>query len=119
MSAGLAIVTIGSYWGSYWVMFPGLLLWGLSMAFVFVAPQRAVMNSVLPRKRGEAGGIVMSSQLLGATIGMAVCSTLFSMTNSFHVVLSGATIFTLVVLVISWFSIETPGRHRAAPELQA
>lgn len=83
-------------------------------------PQRAVMNSVPPSKQGEAGGIAMSSQLLGATIGMAVCSTLFSMTNSFQVVFFGTAVFTLIVLVISWLTIERPGRAGAvsAPQQQ-
>ena len=120
MGAGLVIVTIAITRGSYALMFPGLLSWGLSQAFVFLPPQRAVMNSVPPSKQGEAGGIAMSSQLLGATIGMAVCSTLFSMTNSFQVVFFGTAVFTLIVLVISWLTIERPGRAGAvsAPQQQ-
>ena len=106
MLAGLVIVTFAMSSDSYVLMFPGLLVWGLSMAFVFVPPQRAVMNSVSPQQQGEAGGIAMASQLMGATIGMAVCSTLFSMTDSYEMVFLGTCVFTLAVLAVSWLTIE-------------
>jgi MFS family permease len=110
MLAGLAWIGVAISWNSYALLFPGLLFWGLSMAFVFVPPQRAVMNAVAPIKRGEAGGIAMSAQLLGATVGMAVCSTLFSMTNDFQVVFLVNAAFTLIVLAIAWLALE---RHPA------
>jgi hypothetical protein len=46
------------------------------------------MNTVAPSNQGQAGGIEMTSQL-SATVGMAVCSVLFSMTNDFQVVFPG------------------------------
>jgi MFS family permease len=59
------------------------------------------MNSVVPSKQGQAGGIAMSAQLLGATVGMAVCSALFSMTNDFQIVFVANAVFTLLVFVIA------------------
>ena len=106
MLAGLAWIGIAMAWNSYLLIFPGLLSWGLSMAFMFVPPQRAVMGSVPPKKRGQAGGIAMSSQLIGATVGMALCSTLYSTTNSFQVVFLVNAAFTLVVLVVAWLTID-------------
>ena len=106
MGAGLALVALAISWRSYAPMFPGLLAWGLSQAFLFVPPQRAVMNSVAPGKQGQAGGIAMSAQLLGATVGMAVCSTLFSMTNDFQVVFVANAVFTLLVFVIALNGLE-------------
>ncbi len=106
MFAGLAWIGVAVSWQSYGALFPGLLFWGLSMAFLFVPPQRAVMNAVPPFKRGQAGGIAMSSQLLGATVGMAVSSTIFSMTNDFQVVFLASAALTLIVLVIAWSTIE-------------
>jgi EmrB/QacA subfamily drug resistance transporter len=106
MLAGLAWISAAVSWQSYVALFPGLLFWGLSMAFLFVPPQRAVMNAVPPFKRGQAGGIAMSSQLLGATVGMAVSSTIFSMTGSFQAVFVTGAALTLVVLVIGWLAIE-------------
>jgi EmrB/QacA subfamily drug resistance transporter len=115
MLAGLAWVAIAMAWNAYALILPGLLLWGLSMAFLFVPPQRAVMNAVPPDKHGQAGGIAMSSQLLGATVGMAVSSSLFTTTGSFQVVFFANAAFTLIVLVTAWLTVERPAREAAAP----
>ena len=74
--AGTLWIAIATYADNYALMFPGLLFWGLSMSFLFLPPQRAVMNAVAPSQQGQAGGIAMSAQLLGAALGMAVCSTI-------------------------------------------
>jgi len=118
MAVGLVIVTIAIARESYALMFFGLLFWGLSQSFVFVAPQRAVMNSVSPQKQGQAGGISMSSQLLGATIGMAICSTVFSMTSSFQAVFLSTSVVAIIVLVISWLAIETKPHCKKVPVQQ-
>ena len=108
MGAGFAIVTFGMAQESYLVMFPGLLAWGLSQAFLFVPPQHAVMSLVPLARHGQAGGILMASQLVGATVGMAVCSTIFSMTNDFWIVFMASLLFTLLVLLVAFASIENP-----------
>jgi EmrB/QacA subfamily drug resistance transporter len=108
MTAGFAVTTFGLTQESYFVMFPGLLAWGIAPAFLFVPPQHAVMGAVPPPKRGEAGGIAMASQLVGATVGMAVCSTIFSMTGAYGAVFLASTGITLVVLVIAFIAIEKP-----------
>ena len=117
MFVGLAWVSAAMWWQSYALMFPGLLFWGLSMSFLFVPPQRAVMNAVPAVKRGQAGGIAMSSQLLGATVGMAVSSTIFSMTEDFQAVFLASAALTLLVLAIAWLTIErASGTERARAE---
>jgi hypothetical protein len=83
-----------------------LLLWGLSQAFLFVPPQHAVMGAVPPGKQGQAGGILMSAQLVGGTVGMAVCSTLFNMTNDYRVVFFATALFAGFVLVFGFLTIE-------------
>lgn len=119
--AGMAVMLVGLAWvavamsrESYGLIFFGLLATGLAMAFLFVPPQRAVMGSVPPAKQGEAGGIAMSSQLLGATIGMAVSSTVFSMTGSFQAVFAANAAVALVALVVGWLTIERVGSRPAA-----
>jgi EmrB/QacA subfamily drug resistance transporter len=114
MTGGLAVVGLAMTWETYWLMFPGLLAWGLSPAFLFIPPQRAIMGAVPPAKHGQAGGIAMSAQLVGATVGMAVCSTLFSMTGSFQVVFLATAVFTGLVLAIGAFAIERPRRSSSA-----
>jgi len=113
MTAGLVLVALAMDWKSYLLMFPGLLAWGLSPAFLFVPPQRAVMGAVPPAKHGQAGGIAMSSQLVGATVGMAVCSTIFSMTGDFRAVFLATALFTGAVLAVGAVAIERP--RAAAP----
>ena len=102
---GLAWIGAASAWNDYAWLFPGLLIWGLSMAFLFVPPQNVIMGSVPAHKQGQAGGIAMTSQLLGAAVGMAVCSTIFSTTNEFQVVFLANAAFVLLVLIVAWFSI--------------
>jgi len=113
MTIGLIVIGFAMTSESYLLMFPGLLAWGLSPAFLFIPPQRAVMGAVPPAKHGQAGGIAMSSQLIGATVGMAVCSTIFSMTDSFEAVFLATAIFIGFVLVVGAFAIERP--RGAAP----
>jgi EmrB/QacA subfamily drug resistance transporter len=106
MIGGLIVIAISITYESYPLMFPGLLAWGLSQAFLFVPPQRAVMSAVPRGKQGQAGGIAMSSQLVGAAVGMAVCSTLFSTTNDFRVVFLATALFSALVFVIGAIAIE-------------
>ena len=108
MGGGLCLVAVAIPLDGYAVMFPGLLAWGLSQAFLFVPPQRAVMNAVPPETQGQAGGVALTSQLLGATIGMAVCSTLFSTTSAFAVVFWSNAAFAGLVLIVGWLTIERP-----------
>jgi len=106
-AAGLALLWIGFAVVSdnYWILLPALLIWGGASPFLFMPPQRAIMNSVPGSKQGQAGGIAMTSQLLGGTIGMAVCGTLFVMTNDFRVVFLSTSALMLAVLLICWFAI--------------
>jgi hypothetical protein len=106
MGTGLCLIAVAISVESYAVMFPGLLAWGLSPAFLFVPPQRAVMNAVPPAKQGQAGGIAMTSQLLGATIGMAVCSTVFTGAGNFAAVFWSNAALTGLVIAIGWLTIE-------------
>lgn len=108
MGAGFAVTTFGLTRESYLLMLPGMLAWGLSPPFLFVPPEHAVMSAVPTTKHGQAGGIAMASQLVGATVGMAVCSTIFSMTGDFRAVFLASTGVTLVVTVIAFVAIEKP-----------
>ncbi len=107
-AAGLALLWVGFavVWDNYWLLLPALLIWGGASPFLFMPPQRAIMNAVPASKQGQAGGIAMTSQLLGGTIGMAVCGTLFVMTKDFRVVFLATAVLMLTVLLIGWLAIE-------------
>ena len=106
IDAGLVWIGLAVSADNYAILFPGLLLWGLSMAFLFLPPQRAVMSSVARDRQGQAGGIAMSAQLLGAAIGMAISSTLYNTTGSYAVVFLSNAALAAVVLVIALLAIE-------------
>jgi nitrate/nitrite transporter NarK len=110
---GLAVATLALFWialaatwDSYALLAPGLLIWGGGMSFCYAPALRAMANSVPQEKQGQTSGIGVTSRLLGGTIGVAVCSTLFVMTGSFQVVLLAAGGVMLAALVVAWFAIE-------------
>lgn len=106
--AAVAILWIGfaSRWDSYALLLPGLVVWGLALAICFMPPQKAVMSAVPGEAQGQASGILMTSRLLGATIGMAICSALFTMTGSFEMVFLVTGAIMLAVLLLGWLTIE-------------
>ncbi len=106
--AGFVIIAAAMVIKPYALMLFGLLALGLCMAFLFVPPQHAVFGAVQPESRGEAGGIAMSSQLMGATIGVAVCSTVFSMTSSYVAIVAVNALFAALILLIAWITLERP-----------
>jgi hypothetical protein len=44
--------------------------------------------------------------ILGATIGMAVASTVYNMTNDFQAVFAGNAAIALIVLIVGWLTFE-------------
>jgi len=110
---GLALATLAIFWlalaaawDSYALLAPGLLIWGGGMSFCYAPALRAMANSVPQEKQGQTSGIGVTARLLGGTIGVAVCSTLFVMTGSFQVVLLATGGILFAALVFGWFAIE-------------
>jgi len=97
---------------SYALLLPALLLYGFAQSFLFPPAQHAIMTSVPQEKQGEAGGIAMTSQLLGGTIGMSVLSTVFAVTADFRWVFLTTAGAMFGVLVFGWFAIR-PASDRA------
>ena len=87
--------------GSYLSFFPALIIWGVGLGFLFVPPMRAIMNEVPMEKQGLAGGIVLSAQMLGGTVGMAVSSVLFSTFRDYQVVFLAVGILFLILLPLA------------------
>jgi EmrB/QacA subfamily drug resistance transporter len=117
---GLASLTLGmiwiggaSVWDSYPLLLPGLVLWGAALPFCYAAPLRAVMSAVPVAKQGQASGISITTRLLGATIGMAACSTLFAMTGSYQAVFLGTAVLMAAALIFGWLVIG--GRVKTQP----
>ncbi|WP_420586757.1 MFS transporter [Ruegeria sp.] len=102
---GLIFMAIGMQAGVNLFVYAGLLLSGTAISFLFVPPQRAVMMSVPMGMQGQAGGIVLSSQLLGGTFGMAICSTTYAMTGSFQSVFWVTAVFSAVILIYAYLAL--------------
>lgn len=103
---GLVFMAIGMASGANLLVYAGLLMSGIAISFLFVPPQRAVMMSVPPGMQGQAGGIVLSSQLLGGTFGMAICSSTYAMSGSFSAVFWVTATVSAAVLVYAYLAIE-------------
>jgi len=114
--AGGALMWIGLVLDgkSYGLLAPGLIAWGISLSFMFTPPRGAVMNAVPPEKHGQAGGVVMTAQLLGGTIGMAVCGMLYTLTDIFEVVFLANAGLVVAVLALSWRFVAGPSRAPAS-----
>ena len=107
---GLSLFGIaGAVWAKSYALLVGpLVLWGCVMPMLYVPTRRAVMAVVPAAEHGEAGGINLTAQLLGGTIGMAVCGTLLAMTGDYRVVFLTSGVLAIVVLFIVWFTVEHP-----------
>ena len=106
---GASVLWIGVYTAAdnYWLLLPGMVVWGLSLALLFLPPNKIMLSAVVPEKQGLAGGLVMSSQLVGGTVGMAVCSTLFHVTQHYGLVFVVTAALLFVAFAVSWVSIKS------------
>ncbi|MEM8587315.1 MAG: DHA2 family efflux MFS transporter permease subunit [Pseudomonadota bacterium] len=89
-------------WDSFWALLPAMIIWGGCVSILFVPSLRDVMDAVSPDKRGQAGGISMTAQLLGGTVGMTVCGTLFAVTGAYWTIFLLTAVLFLIVLVVCW-----------------
>lgn len=107
---GLSLFGIaGAVWAkSYALLVAPLILWGCVMPMLYVPTRRAIMAVVPEAEQGQAGGINLTAQLLGGTIGMAVSGTLLAITGDYRVIFLTAGTLSIVVLIIAWFTIEHP-----------
>jgi len=69
---------------SYVLLIPAFIAWGCALPFQFVSTRRAIVNAVPQEKLGQSGGLTMTAQLLGGTVSMAVCGTIYATTGQFN-----------------------------------
>jgi EmrB/QacA subfamily drug resistance transporter len=83
LSVGLLLFTQVSVDGSYWAdLFPGFLVIGLGMPFVFVPVTIAAVAGVSHDQAGLASGLINTSQQIGGALGIAVLSAIATSTTS-------------------------------------
>ena len=116
ITVGLSLVAAGMMFKTMAIIFIGFVFFGAAVSLMFVPSQRAVTMSVPSHMQGQAGGIVLSSQLIGGTLGMALCSTILAVTASHAAVFWVAALISLLVLTYSYFAIDIQeARTPAAP----
>ena len=83
LSVGLLLFTQVSVDGSYWTdLFPGFLVIGLGMPFVFVPVTIAAVAGVSHDQAGLASGLINTSQQIGGALGIAVLSAIATSATS-------------------------------------
>jgi MFS family permease len=88
--AGMSLLCVGLVWftqisagGSYWTdLFPGFLLIGIGMPFVFVPVTIAAVAGVSHDQAGLASGLINTSQQIGGALGIAVLAAIANSVTS-------------------------------------
>jgi predicted MFS family arabinose efflux permease len=88
--AGMSLMGVGLLWftqisvdGSYWTdLFPGFLLVGIGMPFVFVPVTIAALAGVSEDQAGLASGLINTSQQIGGALGIAVLAAIANRVTS-------------------------------------
>ena len=77
-----------------------LVLWGASMPSIAIPVRRVQMNAVPEAQRAQASGINMTIQMLGGSLGLALCSALVAETHSYPLLFVVVGLVTLLVVPI-------------------
>jgi len=106
--AVVALIFMGLTVGTdrYLYLVPTLLVWGISVSWMFAPALVAVMNTVPIEKQGQASGIVLTAQIFGATIGLSVLSVLLREIHTYKIVFVSTGLFTAVVFLMAWMFLE-------------
>ncbi|MCG8546514.1 MAG: MFS transporter [Alphaproteobacteria bacterium] len=99
---------------SYALIVAPLIVWGATLPVVAVCSRRALMSAVPEAQRGQAGGVNLTIQMLGGTIGMALCGTLLATTGDYGLVFGVTSGLLFVSLLIAMTMIERSGASAAA-----
>ena len=82
------------------------------MPFIFAPALVAVMNSVPEEKQGQASGIVLTAQILGASVGLAVLSAILLQFHDFKAVFLTIGFFVAFVTAVAWFYLDPEGKMK-------
>jgi hypothetical protein len=76
----------------FWDLFPGFIVSGLGLAFVFIPMSIGALTGVRPADAGIASGLINTSQQIGGAIGVAAATTIATtFTNHYVHSHAGAT----------------------------
>jgi len=93
-----------------------LLLWGASLPLLAVPARRALMGAVPAARHGQASGVNLTIQMLGGTVGMAICGSLLAVTGDYRLVFAVTAGALAIALVLAWRLVDWPGTTRDRKE---
>ncbi|MES0812012.1 MFS transporter [Roseibium sp. SCPC15] len=110
VACGLTLLLISSVWllvtepvKNALVFAPGLVIAGLSFPFLFT-PTRAAIAEALPEyKHGQGGGIAMTSQIIGGTVGLTASSAAYAL-GGYQAVFALTAFLTAAVMAHAMFA---------------
>jgi sugar phosphate permease len=83
----------------FWDLFPGFIISGLGLAFVFIPMSIGALTGVRPADAGIASGLINTSQQIGGAIGVAAATTIATtFTNHYVHSHAGSTAFSAPAL---------------------
>lgn len=100
LGLAMTLMAITAPLDTTWLFAIGLVVAGLATPFVFVPTQTAIMASLPEHKHGQGGGISMTSQMIGGTIGLAVSGTLFAFHKDYALVFATTAVLLFVLAVV-------------------
>lgn len=91
---------------SFSLIIVALVIWGASMPSLAIPMRRVLMSSVPKHKHGLASGINLTVQMLGGSLGFAVCSALLTETQSYTLLFFVVGVGTLASIWVAGASIK-------------
>ena len=134
-TAGLVVLAQVDASSGYGLLFPGYLLFGISLGCVYAPMSTAAMAAMPQAKAGIAAGVLAMNRVMAGAITLAAAGSIFQATldddlhagsaepTAFSAALSDAT-WALVGLcavgtVLTWAFVRESGAARVAPERDA
>jgi predicted MFS family arabinose efflux permease len=120
LSLSLAYLSFAVRQGSYFVLVPGLAVWGYGAAAMFAGSRRAVQGTVPASKTGQASGINATAQWLGAALSVPILGAFLHTGPHFgRLYLAAGAIVAAAALCVVWLfqnpRRESPSVDAAAP----
>jgi EmrB/QacA subfamily drug resistance transporter len=105
---GLALISLGfaTTLGSFVLIVALLVIWGATLPFLAIPARRALMNAIPAERRGQAGGVNLTIQMLGGTVGIALCGALLVTTGDYRSVFLMTGSLTIMTMVCVWYLVE-------------
>jgi EmrB/QacA subfamily drug resistance transporter len=133
-TAGLVLLALVDPSSGYGLLFPGYLLFGLALGFVYAPMSTAAMTAMPPQKAGIAAGVLAMNRVLSGALTLAVAGAVFqhlviedgktqAPLSAYTSALSGATWVLVGVCaigtVLTWAFVRTSVDPAAAPAVPA